>query len=141
MASKKAYVDHLKSVPLFSACTRKELELIARSGDEIKMTAGTMLVDQGQTGHEAFVIMEGNVTVKRNGRKIAALGPGVIVGELSLLDHGPRTARLECETDCTLFVVSQRHFLAVLDEVPALAHKLLAALAGRIRDLDRAYYG
>ena len=40
MASKKAYVDHLKSVPLFAACTRKELELIARSGDEIKMTAG-----------------------------------------------------------------------------------------------------
>ena len=141
MASKKAYVDHLKSVPLFAACTRKELELIARSGDEIKMTAGTMLVDQGQTGHEAFVIVEGAVTVKRNGRKIASLGPGAIVGELSLLDHGPRTARAECETDCTLFVVSQRHFLAVLDEVPALAHKLLAALAGRIRDLDRAYYG
>jgi CRP-like cAMP-binding protein len=141
MASKKAYVDHLKSVPLFAACTRKELELIARSGDEIKMTAGTVLVDQGQTGHEAFVIVEGTVTVKRNGRKIATLGPGAIVGELSLLDHGPRTARAECESDCTLFVISQRHFLGVLDEVPALAHKLLAALAGRIRELDRAYYG
>ena len=141
MASKKAYVDHLKSVPLFSACTRKELELIARSGDEIKMTAGTVLVDQGQTGHEAFVVVDGTVTVKRNGRKIATLGGGAIVGELSLLDHGPRTARAECETDCTLFVISQRHFLAVLDDVPPLAHKLLAALAGRIRDLDRAYYG
>ena len=141
MASKKAYVDHLKSVPLFAACTRKELELIARSGDEIKMTAGTVLVDQGQTGHEAFVVVDGTVTVKRNGRKIATLGAGAIVGELSLLDHGPRTARAECETDCTLFVISQRHFLAVLDEVPALAHKLLAALAGRIRELDRAYYG
>ena len=141
MASKKAYVDHLKSVPLFAACTRKELELIARSGDEIKMTAGTVLVDQGQTGHEAFVVVDGTVTVKRNGRKIATLGPGAIVGELSLLDHGPRTARAECETDCTLFVISQRHFLAVLDEVPALAHKLLAALAGRIRELDRAYFG
>jgi len=141
MASKKAYVDHLKSVPLFAACTRKELELIARSGDEIKMTAGTVLVDQGQTGHEAFVVVDGTVAVKRNGRKIATLGEGAIVGELSLLDHGPRTARAECETDCTLFVVSQRHFLAVLDEVPALAHKLLAALAGRIRELDRAYYG
>ena len=47
MASKKAYVDHLRSVPLFAACTRKELELIARSGDEITMTAGTVLLDQG----------------------------------------------------------------------------------------------
>ena len=76
MASKKAYVDHLRSVPLFSACTRKELERIARSGDEIKMTAGSLLVDQGQTGREAFVILDGTVTVKRNGRKVATLGPG-----------------------------------------------------------------
>jgi CRP-like cAMP-binding protein len=141
MASKKAYVDHLKQVPLFSACTRKELELIARSGDEIQMTAGTILVDQGQTGHEAFVVLDGKVTVRRSGRKVATLDQGSIVGELSLLDHGPRTARVECETDCTLFVISQRHFLAVIDEVPSLAHKLLAALASRIRELDRAYYG
>jgi CRP-like cAMP-binding protein len=105
------------------------------------MTAGTMLVDQGQTGHEAFVVVDGKVAVKRNGRKVATLEQGAIVGELSLLDHGPRTARAECETDCTLFVMSQRHFLAVVDDVPSLSHKLLAALAGRIRDLDRAYYG
>ncbi|MET0460788.1 MAG: cyclic nucleotide-binding domain-containing protein [Ilumatobacteraceae bacterium] len=141
MASKKAYVDHLKNVPLFSGCTRKELERIARSGDEVRMTAGTLLLDQGQTGVEAFVILDGAVTVKRNNRKMASLGPGAIVGELSLLDHGPRTATAVCESDCSLFVISQRHFIAVLDDVPTIGHKLLATLAGRIRDLDRAYYG
>ena len=61
MASKKAYVDHLRNVPLFACCTRKELEKIAKAGDEITMTAGTMIVDQGQTGHEAFVVVEGTV--------------------------------------------------------------------------------
>lgn len=141
MASKKAYLDHLRNVPLFAGCTNKELERIARSGDEIKMTAGSLLVDQGQTGREAFVVLDGQVTVKRNGRKVTTLDPGGIVGELSLLDHGPRTATVVCETDCTLFVIDQRHFLAVLDDVPTLAHKMLASLAGRIRDLDRAYYG
>jgi CRP/FNR family cyclic AMP-dependent transcriptional regulator len=141
MASKKAYVDHLRNVSLFAGCTRKELERIARSGDEITMTAGSLVVDQGQTGREAFVILDGDVSVKRNGRKVATLGPGAIVGELSLLDHGPRTATAVCETDCSLFVISQRHFLAVLDDVPTIGHKLLSALAGRIRELDRAYYG
>jgi hypothetical protein len=38
-------------------------------------------------------------------------------------------------------LLSQRHFMAVLDDVPSMAHKLLASLAGRIRDLDRQYYG
>lgn len=141
MASKKAYVENLRSVPLFNGCTRKELDRIARSGDEVTMTAGTLLAEQGATGREAFIVLGGTVTVKRNGRKVASLGPGSIVGEMSLLDHGPRTATVTCETDCSIFVISQRHFLSVLDDVPTIGHKLLASLASRIRELDRAYYG
>jgi hypothetical protein len=38
-------------------------------------------------------------------------------------------------------LLDQRSFLGVVDQVPALAHKLLASLAGRIRDLDRQYFG
>jgi len=64
-----------------------------------------------------------------------------MIGELSLLDHGPRTASVIATSDCRLFVLEQRRFLAVIDEVPALAHRLLSALAGRIRELDRQYYG
>ena len=141
MASKKAYLDHLRKVSLFSACSQKDLEKIAKAGDEVIMPAGSLIVDQGQTGREAFVVLEGSVMVKRNGKKVASLGPGTVVGELSLLDHGPRTATVICESDCTLLLLSQRHFMAVLDDVPSMAHKLLASLAGRIRDLDRQYYG
>lgn len=141
MASKKTYLQHLKNVPLFSSCSQKDLEKIAKNGEELTMPAGTLIVDQGQTGREAFVVLEGTVTVKRNGKKVASLGPGAVVGELSLLDHGPRTATAVCETDCTLLLLSQRHFMAVVDEVPALSHKLMASLAGRIRELDRQYFG
>jgi CRP/FNR family cyclic AMP-dependent transcriptional regulator len=141
MASTKAHLDHLSNVSLFSGCTKKELEKIVRAGDEITMTAGTVIVDQGQTGREAFVVLEGEVSVRRNGRRVTSLGPGAMVGELSLLDHGPRTATAVCETDCTLLVIDQRHFRAVLEDVPSMSVKLLAALAGRIRDLDRQYYG
>jgi CRP-like cAMP-binding protein len=141
MASKNASLEHLRNVPLFSSCSTKDLQKIAKAGDEITMPAGSLIVDQGQTGREAFVVLEGAVTVKRNGKKVATLGPGTVVGELSLLDHGPRTATVTCETDCTLMLITQRHFSAVLDEVPALAHKILASLASRIRDLDRQYYG
>lgn len=141
MASKQTKMEHLAAVPLFEGVTKKELEKIAKAGDEITMTAGTVLVDQGQTGREAFVVLEGTVTVKRNNRKVASLGPGDIVGELSLLDHGPRTATAVCETDCELLVLDQRHFRGVLEQVPTLASKILASLAGRIRELDRQYYG
>lgn len=141
MASKKAYLEHLRNVSLFQSCTQKDLEKIAKASDEITMKAGTLIVDQGQTGREAFVVLEGSVSVKRNGKKLGSFGPGTVVGELSLLDHGPRTATVLCETDCTLLLLDQRHFMGVLDDVPALAHRLLSSLAGRIRDLDRQYYG
>src|SRR5688572_13492208 len=116
MASKKAHVENLRRVPLFAGCTNRELERIARSGDEVTMTADTLLAEQGATGREAFIVLDGTVAVKRNGRKVTSLGPGLIVGELSLLDHGPRTATLTCETNSSIFVISQRHFLAVLDD-------------------------
>jgi CRP/FNR family transcriptional regulator, cyclic AMP receptor protein len=141
MANKKAYLEHLRNVSLFQGCSTKELEKIAKASDEITMSAGTLIVDQGQTGREAFIVVEGEVEVKRNGRRVASLGPGAIVGELSLLDHGPRTATATCETDCTLLVIDSRRFTGVLDAVPAISHKLLATLATRIRDLDRAYFG
>jgi CRP-like cAMP-binding protein len=141
MPSRKQHLESLKQVPLFSACTKKELEKVARASDEVTMTAGTLIVDQGQTGREAFVILDGDVVVKRNNRKVATLGSGAVLGELSLLDHGPRTATAICETDCTLLVIEGRRFLGVLDDVPAISHKLLASLSDRIRELDRQYYG
>lgn len=141
MASKKQHLESLSNVALFSACSKKELEKVARAGDEIVMTAGTMIIDQGQTGREAFVIVEGDVVVKRNNRKVATLGAGDVVGEMSLLDNGPRTATVVCETECTLLVIDQRRFLRVVEEIPAITHKLLTSLAGRVRQLDRAHYG
>jgi CRP/FNR family cyclic AMP-dependent transcriptional regulator len=141
MASKRAYLDHLRNVPLFRSLNNKELQTLAKAADEITVPAGHVLVDQGQTGREAFIIVDGSATVKRNGKKVTTLGPGAVVGELSLLDHGPRTATVTTDSESTVLVVDQRHFLGVLDDVPSLSHKLLATLASRIREFDRQYYG
>ena len=46
---------------MFSACSQKDLEKIAKAGDEVIMPAGSLIVDQGQTGREAFVVLEGSV--------------------------------------------------------------------------------
>lgn len=135
------YVDKLGALPLFSACSKRELSRIARAGDEVHLEAGAQLVDQGEMGREAFVILSGTAAVKRNGRKIATLGPGDPVGELSLLDRGPRTASVIATTDVSVFVLDARRFNGVLDESPGLSRKLLAFLAGRVRDLDSKNFG
>ncbi len=141
MASKKTPLQYLAQVPLFSSCSTRDLGKIAKAADRINMVAGTTIITQGTAGKQAFVLLSGSATVKRNGKKIATVQAGAIVGELSLLDRGSRTATVVCDTDCELLVVDARHLFAVIDEVPAMAHKLLATLATRIRDLDRAHYG
>jgi len=141
MATKKQSLEHLRRVPLFSGCSSKDLEKVLKSGDEIEATAGQVIIDQGQAGREAFVILDGTATVRRNGKKVATLGAGAIVGELALFDHGPRTATVVCDTDCQLLVIAQREFLGVLAEVPSLSRRMLEFLAGKIREFDRQSFG
>lgn len=141
MASKKEALEHLRKVPLFSACSAKDLERVLKAGTSVTTAAGQVIIDQGQTGREAFVLLSGTATVKRNGKKVATIGAGAIVGELSLFDHGPRTATVTCDTECDLLVIGQREFLAVIEQVPALTRRILEYLAGKIRDFDRQYFG
>jgi CRP-like cAMP-binding protein len=139
--SRQSYLDHLASVPLFAACSKRELQAIARASVEVEIQEGRTFVEQGQTGREAFIIVEGEAAVTRNGRKIATFGPGDCVGELALLDRGPRTASVTALTPMRVLVLGPREFSGLLDEVPTLTHKLLAALATRVRELDKANFG
>lgn len=138
---KTSVTDHLASVPLFNACSRKELGVIAKAGTEMSFPDGTELMKQDQSAREAFVLTEGTVVVKRNGRKVAELGAGAFLGELGLLDKGPRTATVTAQGPVEALVLGPREFAGLLDEVPSISHKLLKAMATRIRELDTKAFG
>lgn len=139
--ARQSHLDHLAAVPLFSACSKKELQAVARASDEVSLPAGRVLCEQGSIGREAFVIMEGTAEVQRNNRKVATIGPGTCVGELALLDRGPRTATVTAGTDLKVLVIGAREFAALVDDVPSITHKLMRSLAGMVRDLDTKTYG
>jgi CRP-like cAMP-binding protein len=129
-------IQHLSQVQMFSSLNKKELGLIARAADVVTVKPGTEIVTQGTPGHEFYLVMSGQAAVRRNGRKVATLGPGAYFGELALLDRGPRSASVVAETDVELAVISQREFLGVLNEVPAVSLKLLTSMAARLREAD-----
>jgi CRP/FNR family cyclic AMP-dependent transcriptional regulator len=136
MARRDAFLDHLQQVPLFAACSRKDLQLVARRAENIHVGAGKTLISEGETGHEFFVILEGQAKVTRRGRKIATLGPGDAFGELALLEKAPRNSTIVAETEMELVVLGQREFGGLIDEVPGFARKLLAGMAHRLREAD-----
>jgi CRP-like cAMP-binding protein len=136
MRGKDRYLEVLAGVPLFSACSKRDLQMIAKASDEVRVEKGKMLVEQGRTGHEFFAIIDGKAKVVRDGKRIATLGPGQYFGEMALLDREPRSASVVAETDMDLIVLGQREFAGVIDAVPSMAHKLLAAMARRLREAD-----
>src|SRR3954452_10001971 len=134
MSAKHDRKQLLSNVALFSACTDRELDRLARHAEIVDFRAGDVLMTEGEAGHEFYAIIDGEVGVTNGGRTLAQLGPGAHVGEQALLDPGPRTATVTALRDTQAVLLSSREFYAAIDDVPALSRKLLAGLARRLRE-------
>ena len=128
----KAKTDLLKSVPLFEHCSRRDLGKIAAITDEIAVEPGKVLITEGDRGREFFVIISGEVEVRRKGRKVATLGPDAYFGEIALLSQKPRTATVTAITPLRVLVIADREFVDLLDAIPELWLKVARSLAERI---------
>lgn len=128
---------HLAEVPLFSRCSKRDLQTVVRHLEMVTVDAGKALVRQGQAGDTFYVLLDGKAVVRRNGRRIAELGPGDFFGELAVLDPAPRNADVVALTPVTVGVLPVRTFRRLLTELPAMNERLLAGLSRRLRDADR----
>ena len=126
-------VDVLKSVPVLGTMSRRHLDLVARHADEVSVPAGRVLARQGGLCREFFVVLEGRARVEQSGKRIAAIGKGEMLGEMSLIDNKPRGATVIAETPMTLLVIESRSFGVLLDDVPELRKKVLVTLCERLR--------
>src|SRR3954453_17752482 len=134
MFGKRDRQELLGQVPLFSACSDKELDALSRHAELVDFRAGKRLRTEGHQGPEFFVIVDGEVGVTAAGETLAKLGPGGYVGETALLDPDPRTATLTALRDPSAVLLASREFYAAVDESPVLARKLLTGLAHRLRE-------
>lgn len=105
----------LKRVELFDGVRHEELEEIAAICKQHSFKAGDLITEQGQPGDELFIIQDGFVEVLRDAEKedpspkaVVNLGQGQIVGEMALVDRGPRSATVRAVSDKTLVQVISR---------------------------------
>ena len=130
-------LDLLRRVPLFSGLDRSGLEQVAKLADEVEVAAGAVLTREGETGHEFFVVVDGRVRVEQGGQLVNTLGAGDFLGEISLVDGGPRSATATSEGGARLLVVGHREFHSLLAEFPKIQLQILQALAERVRRVER----
>ena len=128
--------DRLRSIPIFSELSKKELRTVSRLMTEVQVREGRSLTRQGEVGREFMIIMDGTAVVRRGGRKVAELGPGDFLGELAVLSGAPRTADVVATSDMTLETLNRREFMSLLDESAAIAKKILIGAVKRLHELD-----
>ncbi|MFN2590129.1 MAG: Crp/Fnr family transcriptional regulator [Actinomycetota bacterium] len=131
-------VEYLSKVPMFSACNQKELRRVASAVDRVDVPKGEVLMTEGTPGHDFFVIVDGKAKVTLRDHHLATLGPGEFLGEMALLDQGPRSATAVAQTPMTLLVLTARDFSRILEEVPVVTKKIMRGMAGRLREIDRS---
>ena len=129
-------LERLAAIELFSQLSAKELRKIASFMTLIKIKAGRDLTVQGTPGREFMIIVEGEASVRRNGRLIASLGPGDFFGELAVVAGLPRTATVTAESEMLVETLNRRELSSLLDASPRLTKKILVGAVKRLHDLE-----
>jgi CRP-like cAMP-binding protein len=128
-----AAIARLRGVPLFTACSDKELKFVATRTEEMDFPAGKVLCERGKSGGDFFILLSGEVEVD-DGTHRHTLGPGEYFGEIALLDNGPRTATVVTKTPIRALVLGPAQFRDVLGNEPGIATKMLYEVVRRLRD-------
>ena len=125
-------IDLIKGVPLFSTVSKQELAEIASIADEIDLPEGKVLIQEGDSGREFFVLVDGTAEVERGGKKVATIGPGDFFGEIALISKTPRNATITTTSPVEALVITDRAFRTLLDHSPQIQIGVLTALAERL---------
>jgi CRP-like cAMP-binding protein len=126
-------IPALARVPLFEHLTKRELEFIAREGDEVDVPAGRVLIREGKPGDTFYVILEGEAEVVVGAKPRTVLKKGDFFGEISMLDRGLGTATVTTSKPSRLFVMSHAQFRDAIKASDSLLVKVLLAMGQRLR--------
>ena len=111
----------LRRVALFGPLPAPQLEAIARHATWLSLTAGSIVIRQGDRGDRYYVLASGAVRVERDGRHLRDLAtPGDGFGEIALLRDVPRTATVTATEPSTLLMIGRAAFLAAVTGHPTI---------------------
>ena len=132
MLRKNAKIELLRTVALFSGCSKRELGEIALIADEIDFKPGKTLITEGRPGRQFYVIIEGEVDVVQNGVRLPRRGGSEFFGEISLVSGTPATATVTTTTPTRALVISKRSFTTLLERSPTIQMRVIRSFSARL---------
>jgi CRP/FNR family cyclic AMP-dependent transcriptional regulator len=133
-----AVVEMLEKTPLWSGLSRQDLNSIVTRSHTRKFESGSTIVSKGEGGVGFYLILDGAVEIRSDGKTLSKLGPGQFFGEMSVLDNQPRSADVVAVQPSRVLVLTSWAFNALVSLRPRIALKMLQEFVRRLRATDKA---
>lgn|SRR5512146_304270 len=127
--------NRLRDIDIFRHLSKTELERLAGWFQAYSVPVGDLVVREGASAQEFFLIEDGEAAVLEDGERIRMLGPGDFFGEIGLVETDRRTASIVATTPMEVIVMYKTEFEQMKAELPTVADQIHAAIRAR---LDRA---
>lgn len=106
-------------MPIFDGFTDDEVEAIKNAGTYVTIPADWSPIWEKTPADKAYILLSGEVSVRKNGKEVARLGPGEIMGEAGIVNHALRSASIVSLTKLELLHFTHDAVKRLCDEVPA----------------------
>ena len=144
---KTALFGKVFEMPLFSAFSKEEFQIVFDALDLVLAKSGDALIKQDERGYSMYLIVEGFTrVVHRQGEeriKLLNVEEGDIIGEMAVFDDGFRSADVDAVVDCVLLKLTKPSLQKLAEAHPYIGFKLLMAIgqimAQRIQKNNRRY--
>ena len=134
--------EFLRKVPLFAGLPDADMELLCQMVEEVSLAPGQELFAEGTIGDRAYVIELGEVEIIKSSANrpvlLAVRRSGDVIGEIALLEAGPRIATVRARTESRLLAIGQKQFDALLATSPTASQVLMRTVVERLRMTNSA---
>jgi CRP/FNR family transcriptional regulator, cyclic AMP receptor protein len=112
------------------------LQLFRNAPEVIAVAAGEYIFRTGEAAKVMYLIIEGEVDLLLGETVVETAGEGSFIGEMALIDDGPRSASARARSDSRVFPIDETRFSLLVKETPFFALQLMKILARRLRSMD-----
>jgi CRP/FNR family transcriptional regulator, cyclic AMP receptor protein len=113
-------------------------EFFRQETDTLRLGPGDFLFQEGDSGEKMYVLLEGDIEVFLGDFVLETAGPGMLIGEMALIDDSPRAANAVAKSPCRLAPIDQRRFHFLIQQHPHFATHVMKELAARLRNMNAA---
>jgi CRP/FNR family transcriptional regulator, cyclic AMP receptor protein len=126
------YAEQFKNLSHFDGLSDTQVQKIVDNSTHVTLPKDWALISEQQPADKAYLILDGEVSVRRSGQEVARLGPGDTIGEVAIVRHSLRTATVISITPLELLHFTAEAVEALTEEIPQFKAALQATSDERI---------